>query len=106
MDVKAYDLGEPQLSSVITLDIYIQHIATVAPEVGLRFADNSYNIQVPENASVGYHIKTLTIVNSKSHGGNIPLKCHIISGNDQGKCVLNTAEALCKEQYIKLESNY
>lgn len=84
VDVKAYDLGEPQLSSVITLDIYIQHIATVAPEVGLRFADNSYSIQVPENATIGYLIKTLTIVNSKSHGGNIPLKCHIASGNDMG----------------------
>lgn len=85
VDVKAYDLGEPQLSSVITLDIYIQHIATVAPEVGLRFADTVYNTQVPENVSIGYHIKTLTIVNSKAHGSNIPLKCQIISGNDQGK---------------------
>lgn len=83
--MKAYDLGEPQLSSVITLDIYIQHVATVAPEVGLRFADNAYSIQIPENATVGNLIKTLTIVNSRSHGGNIPLKCHILSGNNEGK---------------------
>lgn len=85
--MKAYDLGEPQLSSVITLDIYIQHIATVAPEVGLRFADTSYNLQVHENATIGHRIKTLTIVNSKTHGNNIPLKCQIISGNEQGKYV-------------------
>lgn len=70
---------------MITLDIYIQHVATVAPEVGLRFADTAYNIHVPENATVGHLVKTLTIVNSRSHGGNIPLKCHIASGNKEGK---------------------
>lgn len=84
--MRAYDLGEPQLSSVITLDIYIQHVATVAPEVGLRFADTSYSLQILENATIGHQIKALTIVNSKTHGGNIPLKCHIISGNEQSKC--------------------
>jgi protocadherin-15 len=92
VDVRAYDLGEPQLSSVITLDIYIQHVATVAPEVGLRFADTSYSVQVPENATFGYKIKTLTIVNSKTHGGNIPLKCLVISGNSERKFIVNVTE--------------
>lgn len=92
VDVRAYDLGEPQLSSVITLDIYIQHVATVAPEVGLRFADTSYTIQVYENATVGKLIKTLTIVNSRSHGMTIPLKCHIISGNMRGLFRINVTE--------------
>lgn len=84
MDVRAYDLGEPQLSSVITVEVFIQHVATVAPEVGLRFADNSYILQVPENTTVGKQIKTLTIVNSQTHGTSIPLKCQIISGNKEG----------------------
>jgi protocadherin-15 len=57
----------------------------VAPEVGLRFADTSYSVQVPENATFGYKIKTLTIVNSKTHGGNIPLKCLVISGNSESE---------------------
>lgn len=92
VDVRAFDLGEPQLSSVITVDVYIQHVATVAPEVGLRFADSSYSLQVPENATVGYKIKTLTIVNSKTHGGSIPLKCQIISGNKEKKFYTNTTE--------------
>lgn len=90
MDVRAYDLGEPQLSSVITLDIFIQHVATVAPEVGLRFSDTSYSIQIPENTTVGYLIKILTIVNSQSHGDNIPLKCLIISGNEASKLIKST----------------
>ncbi|XP_072398558.1 cadherin-99C [Diabrotica undecimpunctata] len=92
VDVRAFDLGDPQLSSVITVDVYIQHVATVAPEVGLRFADSSYSLQVPENATVGYKIKTLTIVNSKTHGANIPLKCQIISGNKEGKFFINVTE--------------
>lgn len=83
--MRAYDLGEPQLSSVITVEVYIQHVATVAPEVGLRFADTSYSVQVLENATVGHLIKNLSIVNSRTHGNNIPLKCHITSGNIQSK---------------------
>ncbi|CAH0553168.1 unnamed protein product [Brassicogethes aeneus] len=92
VDVRAYDLGEPQLSSVITIDIYIQHVATVAPEVGLRFADTSYNLQVLENATIGHKIKTLTIVNSRTHGLNIPLKCQVISGNKEGMFFINVTE--------------
>lgn len=70
---------------MITLDIFIQHVATVAPEVGLRFSDTTYSIQVPENTTAGHLIKTLSIVNSQSHGDNIPLKCLIINGNDASK---------------------
>lgn len=33
VDIRAYDLGEPQLSSVSTLSIYVRHVATVPPEV-------------------------------------------------------------------------
>lgn len=87
VDIRAYDLGVPQLSSVITLDIFIQHVATVAPEVGLRFSDTTYSVQIPENTTSGHLIKTLTIVNSQSHGDNIPLKCLIIDGNDSSMCL-------------------
>ncbi|CAH1118837.1 unnamed protein product [Phaedon cochleariae] len=105
VDVKAFDLGEPQLSSVITVDVYIQHVATVAPEVGLRFADTSYNFQVPENASIGHLIKTLTIVNSKTHGGNIPLKCQIISGNKE-KFMINVTEDRNCALYLNATLDY
>ncbi|KAK9736572.1 Cadherin domain [Popillia japonica] len=92
IDVRAYDLGEPQLSSVITLDIYIQHVATVPPEVSLRFADNSYSVQVPENSTIGTLVKSLTIVNSRTHGDSIPLRCQITSGNTEGKFLVNVTE--------------
>lgn len=93
IDVRAYDLGDPQLSSVITVDVFIQHVATAAPEVGLRFADTTYSVQIPENATVGSLIKSLTIVNSQSHGSNIPLMCEIVSGNEEKKFFANVTEA-------------
>lgn len=89
MDVRAYDLGEPQLSSTITLAVYVRHVATVAPEVGLSFADDAYSIQVPENKTAGSLLKTLTIANSHTHSDNIPLKCYITAGNEDGKKILN-----------------
>lgn len=80
MDIRAYDLGEPQLSSVTTVPIYIRHVATVAPEVGLGFAEDSYNVDVPEDASDNTLIKILTIINS--HAYDTTLKCEIYSGNE------------------------
>ncbi|XP_053595607.1 cadherin-99C isoform X1 [Microplitis demolitor] len=82
VDVRAYDLGEPQLSSVTTVPIYIRHVATVAPEVGLGFAEDSYNVDVPEDASDNTLIKILTIINSHAH--DTTLKCEIYSGNEDG----------------------
>lgn len=82
--VKAYDLGEPQLSSVTTLHVYVRHVATVPPEQGIGFADNYYTVEVLENATANTLIKTLTIINNRAHQGIIPLKCDIIQGNDEG----------------------
>ncbi|KAK0076977.1 hypothetical protein PV325_004605 [Microctonus aethiopoides] len=83
VDVRAYDLGEPQLSSVTTVPIYVRHVATVAPEVGLGFAEDSYNVDVPEDAGDNTLIKILTIINSHNHD-SMPLKCEIYSGNNDG----------------------
>ncbi|KAG8040868.1 hypothetical protein G9C98_001856 [Cotesia typhae] len=80
VDIRVYDLGEPQLSSVTTVPIYIRHVATVAPEVGLGFAEDSYNVDVPEDASDNTLIKILTIINS--HAYDTTLKCEIYSGNE------------------------
>lgn len=85
LDIRAYDLGEPQLSSTISVQIYVRHVATVAPEVGLGFVDDAYSIKVEENTPPGNLLKTLTIVNNHAHSSNIPLKCFIINGNQESK---------------------
>ncbi|XP_015184942.1 PREDICTED: protocadherin-15 [Polistes dominula] len=81
VDVRAYDMGEPQLSSVTTVPIFVRHVATVPLEVGLGFAENSYNVDVPEDATDGTLIKIITIINSHAHDST-PLKCEIYNGNE------------------------
>ncbi|XP_039436004.1 cadherin-99C [Culex pipiens pallens] len=100
VDVRAYDMGEPQLSSVATLPIYVSHIPAnpngdsaesrvdaggiVNLEVqGLAFSDDSYTTSVPESTGMNATIKLIQIINSKKatkHNGGF--KCEIIKGND------------------------
>lgn len=82
MDIRAFDLGDPQLSSVSSVQIYVRHVATVAPEIGLGFAEDSYNVDISEDAADNTLIKTLTVINSHSHDTS-PLKCEIYSGNEE-----------------------
>lgn len=92
VDVKAYDLGEPQLSSITSVPIFIRHVATVAPEAGLGFADDSYTVQIPENTLPHSLIKTFTVINSRTHHQNLPLRCSIVSGNEADLFYVNTTE--------------
>ncbi|XP_028050780.1 cadherin-99C isoform X1 [Monomorium pharaonis] len=91
VDVRAYDMGEPQLSSVTTVPVYVRHVATVPPEIGLGFAENSYNVEVPENAGDNTLIKIITIINSHAHD-TTPLRCEIYSGNEEGLFEANVTE--------------
>ncbi|XP_046585956.1 cadherin-99C isoform X1 [Neodiprion lecontei] len=91
VDVKAHDLGEPQLSSVTTVRISVRHVATVPPEIGLGFAEDSYTVEIPEDATDNTLIKTLTIINNHAHD-TPPLKCAIYSGNDDGLFDANITE--------------
>ena len=60
MDVKAYDLGEPQLSTIMSVPIFIRHVATVPPDVGIGFAEDSYTVEISENSKPDLLIKTFT----------------------------------------------
>ncbi|XP_076395319.1 cadherin 99C isoform X2 [Megachile rotundata] len=91
VDVRAYDMGEPQLSSLTTVPIYVRHVATVPPEIGLGFAENSYNVDVPEDAGDNTLIKIITVINSHAHD-TTPLKCEIYSGNEDDLFEANVTE--------------
>ncbi|XP_011338456.1 cadherin-99C isoform X1 [Ooceraea biroi] len=91
VDVRAYDMGEPQLSSVTTVPVYVRHVATVPPEIGLGFAENSYNVEVPEDAGDNTLIKIITIINSHAHD-TTPLRCEIYNGNEAGLFEANVTE--------------
>lgn len=92
IDVKAYDLGEPQLNSMTSVPVFVRRVATVAPDTGIGFADDSHTVEVLENATSNTLIKTLAIVNSRAHQDIVPLKCSITEGNNEGLFYVNVTE--------------
>jgi len=82
VDIRAFDHGEPSLSSVTTVPVYIRHTSTVAPESGLGFADDEYSVEISEDAPVNHLVKAMNILNGKIH--NVPVICQITDGNSAG----------------------
>lgn len=88
-----------------TVPIYVRHVATVSPEVGLGFAEDSYNVDIPENARDNTLIKILTIINSHIHESNF-LKCEIYSGNENNlfqSSITEEKNCALKLKYGKLD---
>ncbi|XP_017860568.1 PREDICTED: protocadherin-15 [Drosophila arizonae] len=105
VDIRAYDMGDPQLSSVAMLPVYVRHLLVDSNEesfmegkmdndkglvpssetVGLAFGDDSYVISVPESTPVNSTLKLIQIVNSKKPSKGAPnFKCEIVRGNELG----------------------
>ncbi|XP_059470524.1 cadherin-99C isoform X3 [Neocloeon triangulifer] len=81
LDVEARDGGEPSLSSSIALFIRVHHEQSATADGGLGFPDDSYTVELDENAAVGDAIKELTIINAQTHP-NAPLSCKIESAKE------------------------
>lgn len=113
VDVRAYDLGEPQLSSVATLPVFVRHLLTDPnadpmainedtgginnPEmVGLAFSDDSYTTSVPELTKINSTIKLIQIINSKKATKTNPgFKCEIQKGNEFGLFKITMEDHAC-----------
>lgn len=96
VDVKAYDLGEPQLSSVTSVTIFVRRVTTPIPELGMGFSDDSYTARVLESAVAGTLVKVLTVVHPRP-SQPLPLVCSIISGNSEDVFTINvTTEKNCE----------
>jgi len=91
VDVKAYDLGEPQLSSVTSVTIFVRRVTTPIPELGMGFSDDSYSARVLESAVAGTLVKVLTVVHPRP-SLPLPLVCTIVSGNSEGKVLYRRQE--------------
>lgn len=90
LEVRAYDLGSPQLTASATIAIYIEHLATPAPEMGLAFPDPSYTLEIDENALGNTIIKTLPIINKRAVSPT--MSCEIERGNEQDHFYLQTSD--------------
>lgn len=82
--MKAYDLGDPQLSTIISVPVFIRHVATVPPDIGLGFSDDSYTIEIPENTPQGALVKMFSVDNGRVQSHKVPFRCSITSGNEGG----------------------
>lgn len=119
IDIRAYDLGEPQLSSVATLPVYVRHLLTDsnsesgisyedgsevgvssgmnnADAVGLAFSDESYTTSVSESNALNTTIKLIQIINSKkSTKNNQGFQCKITNGDPTGIFRMSLEDHAC-----------
>lgn len=119
IDIRAYDLGEPQLSSVATLPVYVRHLLTDANSesgisyedvsevgfsngvknadaVGLAFSDESYTTSVSESYKLNSTIKLIQIINSKkSTKTNQGFQCKITNGDPTGIFLMTLEDHAC-----------
>ncbi|KAF6213242.1 hypothetical protein GE061_010959 [Apolygus lucorum] len=89
VDVKAFDLGDPQLSSITSVPIFVRHIKSVRPDVVIGFSEDTYTVEIPEDAPDNTLIKSFSVVSGRSDQ-QIPVRCSIQSGNDDGLFYANT----------------
>lgn len=120
IDVRAYDLGEPQLSSVSSLMIFVKHIPkshddNSTPEIqvdseefGLAFGDEMYVTNIPESTSINATIKLIQVLNTRKVSKNKSgLSCQIVSGNDLGIFDVSLEESACAiklRKYLDFEN--
>lgn len=113
VDVRAYDLGEPQLSSVASLPVFVKHVLSdpvndpkdhkpdsaviMNPEsIGLAFSDDTYTTSVPETTGINATLKVIQIINSKkATKSKVGFKCEIVSGNDDNLFSTNIEDHSC-----------
>lgn len=99
--MKASDLGDPKLSTIISVNVFIRHVTTVAPEVRVGFAEDSYTVHVAENSPTNTLIKTFTIVNNRMLvNRGIPLKCTIVSGNSESEYLPPLLRCVCDNDNV------
>lgn len=116
VEVRAYDLGEPQLSSVSSLVIFVKHIQRTSDtsintpvlqvdneELGLSFGDEVYVTNIPESTSLNATIKLIQILNvRKSTKAKNGFACEIVAGNDLNIFSIVMEDLACA---VKLKSS-
>ncbi|KAK2908823.1 hypothetical protein Q8A67_004660 [Cirrhinus molitorella] len=82
--VEARDSGDPSLFSVTSVDIEVMDFNDNAP----FFTQNSYEVSVPEDVSVGSTLLTLLAEDKDYSNKNTHLEYAIINGNDERRFCL------------------
>ncbi|CAK1544137.1 unnamed protein product [Leptosia nina] len=106
VDVQAYDEGDPVMSSVTSLTVYVSHSATVPPDVRLGFADTTYTEHVAENSPNGTLVRILPIWNKSKHSRDTPLKCLLTDSSQKGVFYVKLTEDRDCAIYLNASIDY
>lgn len=110
INVRAYDLGEPQLSSMANLLVFVKHIplngtttrtTEIDEDLSLAFGDETYVTNIPESTNINAIIKLMPILNAKK-SSKINFACEIIAGNDMNLFTTTIEDLACA---VKLRDN-
>ncbi|KAK2720823.1 cadherin-99C-like isoform X2 [Artemia franciscana] len=82
IEVRAYDMGDPQMSSTASITVIVDRIGTVSPEAGMGFAETIHSASILEDAEANTLIRTLVITNKPPEVSQI--SCEVIEGNSEG----------------------
>ncbi|XP_052739794.1 cadherin-99C [Bicyclus anynana] len=106
VDIQAYDEGDPVMSSVMSLTVYVSHSATVPPDVRLGFPDTTYTEHVAENSPNGTLVRTLPIWNKSKHSRDTPLKCLLTDTTQKGAFYVKLTEERDCAIYLNSSLDY
>lgn len=117
IDVRAYDLGEPQLSAITSLTVYVRHMSSeeqainntdyynkeIVPinmghteMIDVGFAMDTYKCSISESIRVNSTIKFLEIANINNvRKQNLRLKCELTQGDESETFVANMVQNSC-----------
>ena len=79
--VRAYDLGEPSLESLVNLRVLVQQVVTLPPNTGVGFQEQQHAIQVMENTPQEAVLKTIQLSNKPQR--NIRIQCEVTEARDK-----------------------
>lgn len=115
LDVRAYDLGEPQMSTNTSFLVFVRHVSeSNSPNsnesvdnkypsdkgsFGLAFIDDSYTTIVPETNEINKTIKIIQVMNSKKSARNA-FEC-IIEDNADNIFGVVTEDHACSLTLLK-----
>ena len=84
LDIQAYDLGTPPLSTVLTLVVRVRQVVTQPPDSGVGFVETAHFVQTKENMAEGTVLKTLELdQKERSNGRDLKIECKIVRATDQ-----------------------
>lgn len=80
LDIQAYDLGTPALSTIITVLVRVRQVITQPPDAGIGFVSTEQTVNVNENVPEDTVITTLAL--DKKDKTGLRMECKIISAKD------------------------